>query len=198
MTQKLAEDDSSVVYSIEPSHRVKAAALGKDKGSTNSTELHSLPCTIHHDGQRAAVSVYFRPVPLDGTNDNDESGDASTVTNGSEYVAQLRGRRLLGQKMKLPPNVAGWVVASNKAERNHSSRDKSSDRADDASKTLLINSTFQTMTEWGHDGNPSKRQCGGLTLNATKMQRALDWFDLSQSVSYKSHLLQDDSSCFVR
>jgi len=68
--------------------------------------LHHLPCRIDHDGP-ADVAGFFRPEWASG-----EPVDASQATDSSEFaLATLRGRRLVGARVALPPGTHGFVMA---------------------------------------------------------------------------------------
>jgi len=169
----MRSDESNVYAAIEPSRRTIATLLNKNEGGA----VHSLPCTIHHDGNSVAVGIYFRPINAI-TSENDIASNSQTC---GKYVAQLRGRKLLGDRVKLPKNVAGWVLAPQGKKANLPSHEFNTTGSDNAG--VLIDSVFNTLTEWGHDVSPMDERCGFLTLSASKMHRASEWLDFSNAVS---------------
>jgi len=178
-TEPLSIDDPDVVASIQQNNRFALHADHRIK----MAEVHSLPCTIHNcDGERFAVGVYFQPVEIPSpsgrtTITHEGEKDETGVTFDKEWAAQFRGRGLLGREWRLPSHVSGVLLseAGGIGGRNVNEVRK---------KTMSIEASFDSMFEWGHDEDPSKRVVGGLATNSGKVQRALDWFELAEAVSY--------------
>jgi hypothetical protein len=136
--------------------------------------------------QRAAVSVYFQPVEITPSNDADqdlrqqqkkECNNSQLCTSGRTWAAQFRGRGLIGTECHLPPQVSGMVITEAgylTAEVDQGKR----------KKRLSMVASFNAVTEWGHDDDPSKRlpRSEFLVTNPTKVSRALDWLEIAATV----------------
>ena len=137
-------------------------------------KVHSLPCTIHstnnnNDNDRCAVGVYFQPAEIIP---NNEEG---TTTASTTWAAQFRGRGLIGKEWVLPPFVSGIVLAD--------SGSLTVTEEGERKKALSVEAAFQSITEWGHDEDPSKRVTkSDLITNSGKLSRALDWLELASMV----------------
>ncbi|XP_064359247.1 ribonuclease H2 subunit C [Dromaius novaehollandiae] len=104
--------------------------------------VHLLPCRVGHDGP-AAVGTFFRP----------QAGP------GPELWASLRGRRLGGLEVPLPPGYRGLVLAEGPGDAQ--------------GWRLRTTGTFGAITAWGADAPPSP--AAGLPL-------ALAWAPLAHAI----------------
>ena len=135
--------------------------LAPTSASLPTTTLHSLPCSITMDESlppRAAVDMYFKPVPI--PNDADE---------GNRVAAQFRGRGLIGRQTALPKTTIGVTLAPATALPHHLQASHDSE-----STHIPIESTFATVTVWGHDFAPTK--------DGNVVRIAEEWIELSKAI----------------
>lgn len=186
------------------------------KEEEGDVEVHLLPCKISHDGP-AKVSAYFVTRPFKGTANPDEdlvevvetsssssplcSRSSSESANDDEVVggrkslqqAAFRGRRLLGQTVKLPFGTSGLVMrrdmyAQEEAEemkdvindRSMEGEDDDDERdagayASSASEKRMwrVEGGFSQITYWNHDALPKPEDCLHKWMEFVEVSRAL-------------------------
>ncbi len=94
-----------------------------------AAEAHLLPCEVQYSGP-APVSAYFKPSPLP---------DQGT------HGAAFRGRKLLGRTVALPEGYTGTVLQDT----------NTASIADGEERKWLQKGTFNSLTYWNHDDQPS-------------------------------------------
>ncbi|ORY59723.1 ribonuclease H2 non-catalytic subunit-domain-containing protein [Pseudomassariella vexata] len=112
-----------------------------DPANPNKSQLHLLPCRIHHDGHVDPVDPYWSP----------------SESKGGMKIAYLRGRKLHGKEMKLPKGYYGSVVEKGptKAEIPKEEMDEEADVQElpEAVETALMKgkAQFDNVVVWGHE-----------------------------------------------
>lgn len=183
-------NDPEVVAVLIPQHSEICTTNVENPKKRSMAKVHSLPCTIHkmktNGQQTAAVNVYFQPTVITPSNDADrdlrqqqdkEWKDSLLSTSRRTWAAQFRGRGLIGRECHLPPHVSGIVITEAgyvTAEGDQGER----------KKRMSVVASFNAVTEWGHDEDPSTRLPPSefLVSNPTKVSRALDWLELAATV----------------
>merc|ERR1711920_283297 len=102
---------------------VTHAEIILDPGSVDakrSVDAHHLPCGIVGYSGRANASSYFKPSPLDesdagtlstsGKEEQDENGAHKNDCEPQFTEVSLRGRRLIGQRVKLSNNYTAVLL----------------------------------------------------------------------------------------
>jgi len=183
-------NDPDVLAVLIPQHSENFTNDVENAKKRRMAKVHSLPCTIQKvnaNGQpTAAVNVYFQPIEITPSYDVDEDvrwqqkkecKNSQLRTSGRTWAAQFRGRGLIGTECHLPPQVSGMVITEAgyvTAEGDQCKR----------KKRMSMVASFNAVTEWGHDDDPSKRlpRSEFLVTNPTKVSRALDWLELAAMV----------------
>ena len=115
-----------------------------------TSKLHRLPCKIHYDGYAPVEEMFPCSV---ATSEKDTSTTApkpgslpESDPESGPLVATFRGRKLLGEEVRLADSVLGIVTP------------KVVDcRVKEGIKTLEPTACFNAITYWNHDLEPSDR-----------------------------------------
>jgi hypothetical protein len=125
-------DDGRDQFSSTASHKsdeqLNARVLKVDTATLPKAAMHSLPCTISHDGA-ANIDRFFHVTGDANQEAAGGSGSASTSSSSSSasssslagaaaqppqsLYAQFRGREMIGRRIPLPAEAVGVVIASN-------------------------------------------------------------------------------------
>ena len=96
--------------------------LPSESQGQKKSQVHLLPCRIHHDGEVGPVESYWNPIEGEGETTlyfaipqthhlNNAFGQQHlTGRTGGQKTAYFRGRKLHGKTMKLPAGYHGAVV----------------------------------------------------------------------------------------
>ncbi|KAI5861601.1 ribonuclease H1 small subunit [Durotheca rogersii] len=109
---------------------------------TKKSQVHLLPCRIHHDGNVDPIGTYWNP---------------SEGPDGKK-IAYLRGRKLYGKATKLPEGYYGSVVEKSEAKKPKTDEGAMEDvvAEEDFEDALDVGAmqgraAFDELTIWGHE-----------------------------------------------
>ena len=145
--------------------------LPSRSGSQKKSQVHLLPCRIHHDGEVGPAKSYWNPIEGEGeTPFSSHFPQLSTsrlwaISDGrtdGQKTAYFRGRKLHGKTMRLPAGYHGAVVEKGepKPVRGDTGGDaEASDEAEvqgDQEELLEVGAmcrktTFDKIVVWGHE-----------------------------------------------
>lgn len=158
-----------------------------------------LPCTIKYSGPVAASEQHWDPKPASNT--NDATTATETIASSNEQVAYLRGRKLRGKVVELPPTYKGHVLERSQdmlatsTSRNSNMRetDAHDDQHGEEEEELPIEvrllkqqAHFDKIMVWSHEAVPES--------DDPYVKGIQEWMTFSQAVSvavskYKRQLL---------
>ncbi|XP_071725166.1 uncharacterized protein C12B10.15c-like [Rutidosis leptorrhynchoides] len=123
-----------------------------------TNEVHQLPCCIKYDGD-ACVSHYFKPKPTGVEMDGLKLEEAS-----------FRGRKLQGTTIPIPQGYSGLVLG--KKSLGNGMR-KACDSSEGKGCNWEVKATFEKMTYWNHDSQPSRNDAFLRSFHCLSVAKAL-------------------------
>ncbi|KAL7629735.1 hypothetical protein AAE478_001258 [Parahypoxylon ruwenzoriense] len=152
--------------------------VDSQESAQKKTQVHLLPCRIHHDGNVDPIDTYWNP---------SESQDQIKT-------AYLRGRKLHGKAVKLPSGYYGSVAEKSKPKKSVQSRRE--EMAEDVeledleepleTGAMQGKATFDEFLIWGHES----------TANASEdpyVRSMEEWISFAEQIhSYPSAEISDN------
>ncbi|XP_031567516.1 ribonuclease H2 subunit C-like [Actinia tenebrosa] len=141
--------------------------------AVETTRIHLMPCTIHHNGD-ADVASYFDPI-VDGVAVKTESG---SNTNDKDLSGSFRGRILKGTTVSLPVGYNGYVLKEDRKPYT-----------DEEDRTLRATHKFSQFNYWNLETPPSENDA---------MTKAMQWIDIASALHGNEDDIQNATPDTIR
>ncbi|CAD5114715.1 DgyrCDS3758 [Dimorphilus gyrociliatus] len=130
--------------------------------TTDTRHVQLLPCKIDMNG-KAKVKELFESTVNTHMSEcvrQPSSEFCAPKTRDGLFSATMRGRRLIGEDVKLPECYTGFIL-----------KDEKKRLTDDDERCFEVCGKFNSLRQWNLDQIPNERD---------KIQKAFDWLDISK------------------